>query len=105
MAFLSRLDWLGRIRGIDLHAPEAKVEFPDLDLDRGGMELLVRTHKGDWFGGFDGFRLLASHIPVFWLILPLLYLPPIPALGRWAYKRIAARRYCLLPNRNTVAAR
>ena len=101
MSLLLRMNWLGRIRGIDMHAPEAKVEFPDLDLDRGGMELLVRTENGGWVGGFDGFRVLARHLPIFWLILPFLYIPPVPSLGRWVYRRIAERRYCLLPTGNT----
>jgi predicted DCC family thiol-disulfide oxidoreductase YuxK len=94
---LSRFDSLRRVHWIDMHSHEAKAEYPDLDLDRGANEMLLRLPDGRWLGGFDAFRKLAKHFPIFWLILPLLYIPPIPQIGRAVYKRIAARRYCILP--------
>jgi predicted DCC family thiol-disulfide oxidoreductase YuxK len=99
MTALSRLDWLGRFCWIDMNPDEAKKKFPDLDLNRGRMELLVRRSDGRWFGGFDGLRDIAQGLPIFWVILPLLYIPPISNVGRWIYKRVAERRYCLLPTR------
>jgi predicted DCC family thiol-disulfide oxidoreductase YuxK len=94
---LKRLDSLRRLRFINMHAPAAKTEFPDLNLDRGTMEMLLRDHEGKWFGGFDAYRVMAKHIPAFWLIVPLLFIPPIPTIGRQTYARIAGRRYCILP--------
>jgi len=92
-----QFDSLRRVRFIDMHAPAAKVEFPDLDLERGLTEMLVREPNGRWLGGFDAFRDVAKQCPVLWPILPLLFIPPIPQLGRRAYHYIAGHRYCLLP--------
>jgi predicted DCC family thiol-disulfide oxidoreductase YuxK len=94
---LKRFDSLRRIRWINMHAREAKAEFPDLDLERGPMEFLLRDRDGTWYGGFDAYRVAAKHMPAFWLVLPLLFIPPIPAIGRRVYARIAGRRYCILP--------
>ncbi len=95
---LRHLDVLRRFRFIDMHLPAAKAEFPDLDLDRGAMELLLRTRSGSWLGGFDAFREMARQFPMMWPMVPILYVPPVPALGRKAYERIAARRFCIMPN-------
>jgi predicted DCC family thiol-disulfide oxidoreductase YuxK len=97
VTILSRLDWLRRIRWIDMHAPEAKVEFPDLNLERGATELLMRNREGVWLGGFDAFRAMAKLFPIFWILWPFLFVPPVPTIGRWLYQRIAERRFCLLP--------
>jgi len=94
---LKQLDSLRRLRFIDMHAPAAREEFSDLDLERGAMELLVRERNGSWLGGYDGFRVMAKQFPAFWPILPLLFIPPVPAIGRALYRRIAARRYCIIP--------
>ena len=94
---IRRLDSLHRIRFLNMHAQAVKNEFPDLNLDRGASEILLRAPGGKWFGGFDAYRVMAKHMPAFWLILPLLFIPPVPAIGRRIYARIAGRRYCILP--------
>lgn len=45
--------------------------------------------------GFDGYRALAHHLPLLMLIAPLLYVPPVPTIGRVIYQWIAERRYPL----------
>jgi predicted DCC family thiol-disulfide oxidoreductase YuxK len=72
-------------------------EFPDLNLERGANEFLLREPNGAWHGGFDAYRAMAKQMPAFWLIRPLLFIPPVPAIGRRVYARIAGRRYCILP--------
>lgn len=98
-----RLDSLRRIRFIDMHSPGARSEFPDFNAERGNVEMLLRQHDGKWLGGFDAYRAMARHMPLLWLILPLLFVPPVPAIGRRVYARIAGRRYCILPPLATAA--
>lgn len=43
--------------------------------------------------GFYGYRKLATYLPLLWLILPFLFIPPIPQLGQQVYKWVAANRY------------
>jgi predicted DCC family thiol-disulfide oxidoreductase YuxK len=94
---LRRLDSLRRIRFINMHAAATKTEFPDLDLERGANEMLLRDRDGKWHGGFDAYRAMAKQMPAFWVILPILFVPPAPAIGRRLYSRVAGRRYCILP--------
>jgi len=98
VAVLQRLNSLQRIRFIDMHSAAAKAEFPDLNLDRGASEMLLRDREGKWFGGFEAYRVMAKQMPVLWMLWPLLFVPPVPAIGRRVYARIAGRRYCILPN-------
>ena len=95
---LRRLDVLQRIEWNDMHAAEVRAAHPDLDLERGASEMLVRTTAGEWLGGFDAFRAVACHLPLTALFWPLLFVPPVPWCGRRIYRRIAANRYCLLPS-------
>ncbi|MGB7156875.1 MAG: DCC1-like thiol-disulfide oxidoreductase family protein [Tepidisphaeraceae bacterium] len=37
--------------------------------------------------GFDAYRAIAWRMPLMWPILPLMYLPPVAAFGRRAYRR------------------
>jgi predicted DCC family thiol-disulfide oxidoreductase YuxK len=57
--------------------------------------------RGRIFSGFDAYRSLALSVPLGWVVLPLLYVPGAAAIGRRAYRAIAARRTtttCLLPS-------
>ncbi|MDZ4797629.1 MAG: DUF393 domain-containing protein [Bryobacteraceae bacterium] len=45
-------------------------------------------------GGYDALVRMASHLPLGWLAAPILGLPPLRALGRPAYRWVAARRTC-----------
>src|SRR5262249_37060320 len=96
VAVLKRFDSFRRMRFIDMHAPEAKAEFGDLDLDRAANEMLLRHRDGNWFGGFDAYRVMARHMPALWVTLPLLFVPPVPMIGRRVYAWVAGRRYCIL---------
>jgi predicted DCC family thiol-disulfide oxidoreductase YuxK len=69
----------------------AKV-FPHIDAGQAMRDMHVVTSDGATYKGFDGWRNLAWALPLLWIILPLLYLPPIPWMGRKVYRRIADNR-------------
>ena len=46
--------------------------------------------------GFDAYRAWAFRVPLFWPMLPFLYLWPIPAIGEGLYRRVAGSRTCQL---------
>lgn len=98
VAVMRRLDSLQRLRFIDMHSHAAKSEFPALDLQRGANEMLLLDRDGKWYGGFDAYRVMARHMPALWVARPLLFVPPVPAVGRRVYAWIAGRRYCVLPS-------
>lgn len=90
---MRRMDWLGRIETLSLAVDkEVARRYPRLDR----ADLLLEMHVVDTGGrvwrGFDAFRRLALVLPLLWPLLPLLYLPGAPALGRAVYGRVAASR-------------
>lgn len=62
--------------------------------------LLADMHavlKANSWKGFYAYRVLAARIPIFWPILPLLYVWPVPQIGKRIYRRVADSRTCSLP--------
>ena len=60
----------------------------------------VIASDGRVYTGFYGYRVMAWHLPLAWLLLPLLFAPGVPAVGRRVYALVARRRHasgCPLP--------
>jgi predicted DCC family thiol-disulfide oxidoreductase YuxK len=89
------LDILHSLAFHPMQAARTREEFPDYDAARGERELLLRR-GAHWFGGFEAFREIARQVPLFWPLLPLLWIPRISGPGNRVYQRIARRRYCIL---------
>jgi predicted DCC family thiol-disulfide oxidoreductase YuxK len=102
VAMLSRLDLLHRLRFADVAAEwdRLSASYADLDRDACLTDMHVVTRCGGILRGFDAYRSIAWVVPVGWLMLPWLYLPGVPSLGRRVYRVIASHRRtasCRLP--------
>ena len=53
---------------------------------------MAATSGGRHYFGFSAYRALSWKLPVFWPLLPLLYLPGARLIGDAVYRRIAERR-------------
>lgn len=95
VGLIHRLDIFGRLRPIDFRAEE-RTELGDIDMDRAEKELLVKTRKGEWLGGFYAFRFIAWRLPLIAIIAPFLLIPGVAQLGEEIYKFVAARRQFIL---------
>jgi predicted DCC family thiol-disulfide oxidoreductase YuxK len=91
---LARLDVLKRLRFADVDSDWSWLsrEYPRIGRDACLAEMHVVTSKGNLVAGFDAYRSLARSLPLAWLLLPLMYVPGVPQLGRRVYRAIAARR-------------
>jgi predicted DCC family thiol-disulfide oxidoreductase YuxK len=99
VALLSRLDWLGVLRYINVRDPDelAACDLP-VELNRLLEEMHLLTPGGrQLYHGFRAFRWLAWRLPLLWCVAPLLYLPGIPTLGQRAYLWVARNRFRLVP--------
>lgn len=94
MAVVDVLDGGRRLEYVDLEADwaRARERAPSLTREDALAAMHVVTPAGGIFRGFDGFRALAAATPALRLVAPLLYIPPIPPLGRGVYRWVAARR-------------
>jgi len=94
VAILSRLDVLRRLRFADIDRDWAWLsrEYPMLDHDACLADVHVITTGRAVLAGFDAYRSIGWVIPLGWLMLPFLYVPGVPQVGRRVYRYIAANR-------------
>jgi predicted DCC family thiol-disulfide oxidoreductase YuxK len=86
---LRRLDVLRQLEWVDFRAA-----IVDIDPRRLEHEMAARTGGRTYFG-FPAYRALSWRLPIFWPLLPLMYLPGARPIGDAVYRRIAARRYSI----------
>jgi hypothetical protein len=60
------------------------------------MHVVTPDHR-HVYHGFAALRWLAWRLPLLWPVLPLLYLPGVPALGQRLYLWVARNRFRLVP--------
>ncbi len=53
--------------------------------------------------GYDAYQRIAWRVPLLWLTLPFIYLPPIAAVGNRIYRRVADTRACAVPLASDVS--
>jgi predicted DCC family thiol-disulfide oxidoreductase YuxK len=97
MIVLQRLDLWRRLRFADANRDWSSLAstYPALDADACLAEMHVVEAGGSAAtiaAGFDAFRRLAWVLPLAWPLLPVLYVPGVPMLGRRVYRFIALHR-------------
>jgi predicted DCC family thiol-disulfide oxidoreductase YuxK len=97
IAWLRRLDWLAVHRVEGSSRPEALAEA-GLSAADAADEITLRA-DGETTGGYDAIRRMLEVTPLGFLWAPALACPPLASVGRAVYRRVAARRHCLLPPR------
>jgi hypothetical protein len=102
VAVISALDVMQRIEIRDALGewPLLSSRFPSLTQAQCLESMRVVRDDGRIYDGFEGYRALAWAIPLWWPLLPFLYLPPVPLIGRGVYGRVAVGRHaagCPLP--------
>lgn len=94
LAILLALDWCRALRPLDLQKWEiVSAEFPWLDREACLRDMHAVSGGGRTTRGFDAYRAMCPRLPVLALFTPLLWLPPVAALGRAVYRRVADRRH------------
>lgn len=102
MAVLGVMDWLQSLRPVNALKREA-VEAEGLgQLDDAALmqDMHAAWRDGDdWkvAKGYTAYQAIARRVPLLWPLLPILYLPPVAAIGRQLYRRVADSRACRVP--------
>jgi predicted DCC family thiol-disulfide oxidoreductase YuxK/uncharacterized membrane protein YphA (DoxX/SURF4 family) len=94
VAIVRQVDILNKVEILNVFTDWSTIHarFPDLDEETCLKNMQVVTDDGRRAEGFDGYRLLLRVLPIGWVILPLLFVPGVPFLGRRIYAVVAARR-------------
>lgn len=93
---LEVLDLFRWVDPLDFHKqPDVAHLHPLLTPERCRSEMVLLEPNGRISGGFDAFRRMSPHCPMLWPVVPLLYVPGVPQIGRRVYAWVAAHRYLL----------
>lgn len=93
MLILLFLDSYKRLQFLNFHKAHIRErEAKGISLRALDEAMHVMHPSGTLEKGFDGFRLLCWNIPAFFVLVPILYIPGFPPLGRLVYREIAKRR-------------
>ena len=91
---LAVLDVFGRVELIDFHSVAALAALhPDLTPQKCHSRMQLVEPSGRLSEGFLAFRRLCLKLPLFFPIVPLLYLPGAGWVGQRAYDGVARRRF------------
>ncbi len=98
MAAIRTFDLLGTLRPVNALDDEAVrgegLAWIDLDARIRDMHA-VAGERAD--AGYEAYRAIARRIPLLWPLVPVLALPPVAAIGRRVYRRVADTRVCTAP--------
>jgi predicted DCC family thiol-disulfide oxidoreductase YuxK len=89
------LDVLRRVSFHDYHKPEELAAATGVTYEEADDAAVAVDDRDRKFAGFDAFRQIAWRTPALWMLVPLLYIPGVPPLGRRAYAWVAAHRKSL----------
>ena len=93
IASLRVFDLFGRLTYLNVLEPEALVTH-DVDwLSSGALvkDIHAVVDRKSYWRGFAAYRVISARIPLLWIVLPLLYLPPLAKVGDRIYRRVADR--------------
>ena len=103
VAVLWHLDVLDRCELFDVvnEWPQIQSRYPRLDRSAALEDMHVIIDDGRVFTGYDAYRQLAWVLPALWVLLPVLYLPPVRWIGWKIYRYVASHRHdagCEVPS-------
>lgn len=90
---VEHLDLFKRVQFQNFRSKETK-KIANFPFERAETEVVMKV-GGNWIGGYDVFRLIFKRLPLTALIWPLLYVPPVPQIGRRVYRWVAKNRHIL----------
>lgn len=95
IASLRMFDIFGRLTYVNALDNEALAKHGLLWLDSAAImtDMHAVVQRKTWTG-FSAYRALAARMVVFWPILPLLYVWPVPTIGNRIYRAVADSRTC-----------
>ena len=95
VAVLWHLDVLDRTVLFDVVNEWERIEtrYPQLDRREALDDMHVILDDGRVFRGYDAYRQIAWVLPAAWVLLPILYLPPVRWIGSKVYRYVATHRH------------
>ena len=87
------LDWLGKFEFFPFQSKGVLEKYTQVTKEMCEKEIFLIHPNGNFYGGYDAFRIMAIFLPLTFLISWVFFLPGITQVGRIVYKTIAANRH------------
>ena len=95
IAVLKTIDLLHHVHYVNVLEPQGRAILNEHNISEAEALKSMYVLRGNKaYEGFLAYRALAVRFPLFWPILPFLFLWPIPSLGKRIYRHIAESRHC-----------
>lgn len=110
ISILAAFDWLGRLQPVSAFERERLANLGLEHLDDADlmtdMHSAVRQSDDAWniAKGYAAYQHIAWRVPLLWPMAPLMLLPPVAAIGRSIYRRVADSRACQVVSTPVEAA-
>ena len=95
MRMIQLFDIFRQLRFVSLHDEQARHLAPLFTHEQLMEQMVIVSSDGRTHGGANAVRYLSRHLPLLWMLVPVLHLPGSMPLWDWAYRKIAERRYRL----------
>jgi predicted DCC family thiol-disulfide oxidoreductase YuxK len=87
---IKQLDWLELLEIEPLRNDLTMSNYKDIDLALAKQQMASYTNK--WHYGYVSLYLIFIRLPIFWIIIPLLFILKISGLGQYLYVQLALKR-------------
>lgn len=87
---IQKLDWLHLIEIKQFRNPEHMKNA--IGIDKNLAEKQMASLNGNWSYGFKTLFKIFIRIPIFWVLIPLLFILQISGLGQFLYLQLAVKR-------------
>jgi predicted DCC family thiol-disulfide oxidoreductase YuxK len=88
---IKKFDWFNLIIAKELRNSYHIREFKNIDIkmSKGKMASCI---DNKWYYGYNSIFFIFSRLPIFWIIMPLLYILKITKFGKLFYNELAIKR-------------
>ena len=98
---IKRLDWLRKFNFSPFQNKNILHKYKQLTEEMCIKEVFLITPSGNYYGGYDAFRIIFVFLPLTCVLSWILFLPGITQVGRFLYKVIAKNRHRIKFRNNT----
>lgn len=90
---IKKLDWVKKFKFVPFQNKSVFKEYKQLTEEMCKKEIFLIKPNGNYYGGYDAFRIVCVFLPLTFIISWIFFLPGITQIGRAVYKVIARNRH------------
>ena len=93
VSILKKFDWLRKFDFKPFQDNDVLKKYDKLSREMCEKEIFLIQPNGNYYGGYDAFKMMALFLPITFLFSWFFFLPGVTCLGRIIYKNVAQNRH------------